>query len=230
MNDQDRLNRAGAEEIARRAELAATLEIFEVPQGSPEWFELRRGLPTSSEFAAIMANSSDRKGRASYMRRLAGEIITGDIAEMFANGLPAPMRRGQEQEDEARRTYSLITDNVVRRIGFARDLDKGAGCSTDGLIGEDGVLELKSMRADLLIETIEKDEFPNAHYWQCQGALWILRRQWCDLAIYCPKMPLFIKRVVRDEDKCAKLAAEIQSFRVDLLSMVARVKTYGGGV
>ena len=205
-----------------------TIEILsqdDCQQGSPAWFEARRGLPTTSRFSAIMAKG-EGKTRASYMRELAAEIITGETGESYVSNA---MLRGKEQEDKARRTYSLITDNEIRQIGFARDLDKGAGTSTDGLIGDDGVLELKSMGADLLIDVIECGKFPGEHVWQCLGALWVLGRRWCDLAIYAPKMPLFVRRIERDPEKLARLAKEIGVFQVELAAMVRRVQAYGSG-
>jgi YqaJ-like viral recombinase domain len=209
------------EQVKTRA-LMNSLELFDCEQNSEAWLQLHIGIPTASSFQFLMAKSADMKGRATYMRRKAAEILTGEIGESFSNGA---MGRGKAMEPEARETYALITSAEPKLIGFARDLDKGAGCSPDALIGTDGVLEIKTQRADLLIETIIKDEFPSEHYAQCQGALFVMGRAWCDIVVYWPKMPIFIKRTYRDVAYCAELAKRIREFNSDLAEMVERVRS-----
>jgi len=206
----------------------SSLEIFEtLEQGSEEWRRLRAGLPTASEFKNIMAVSAERTMRTDYMRRLAAEILTGEPIEGFSGNNDT--KRGHEQEDSARRGYCFITDAEVKQIGFARDLEKGAGASPDGLIGDDGGLEIKSMRADLLVGVIDADVFPSTHYWQVMGNMWITGRRWWDIAIYAPKMRLFTKRLERDPEKCAALAKEVRLFNSETAALVARIRSYGGG-
>ena len=201
-----------------------TTELFyDIAQGSPEWIEIRRGIPTASSFQCLMAKSVDRKGRATYLRRLAAELITGEVGEGFTSG---PLERGKEMEPEARAAYALLTDAEPRLVGFARDMALGAGASPDALLGDDGLLELKTQRADLLIETILKDEFPSEHYAQVQGGLLVTGRKWADICVYWPKLPLFIKRTFRHEPYLAELQKAIAEFRTDLDAMVKRVRAY----
>jgi hypothetical protein len=95
------------------------------------------------------------------------------------------------------------------------------------LIGNDGLLEIKTMRGDLLIEVITKDEFPSVHKAQCQGNLWISEREWIDISVYWPKFPPFIKRAYRDETYIQTLSSEVDRFNDELAQMVDRIRAYG---
>ena len=198
-----------------------TVEIIECEQNSQEWMMARLGLATASAFSDVLSKG-EGKTRAAYARRVAAEIITGELIESFSNGY---MERGHLQEDEARQMYAFMTDCDPKRVGFIRN--GRVGCSPDALIGDDGVLEIKTQRADLLIETIRKDVFPAAHVAQCQGALWITERQWVDIVVYAPRMPLFIRRAHRDPVYIAALAKAVCEFSVEVDAMVEAIRRYG---
>jgi hypothetical protein len=200
-----------------------TLEIFEdVEQNSERWFSLHVGIPTASEFHSILAKG-EGKMRASYLRRKAGEILTGEIARTFKN---ARMDEGHTIESEARAHYALTMGEDVKRIGFART--ETAGASPDGLIGDDGGVEFKSAEPHILIELIERDDFPSAHKAQVQGSLWVLDREWWDVYVYWPKMPVqFRKRAVRDVRYIAELAGEVRRFNDDVAALVERIRRFG---
>lgn len=197
------------------------VEIFECDQNTPEWKAARSGLATASEFHSILAQG-EGKTRRSYMLRLASERITGAPTETYEN---ADMVRGRVMEPEARDFYSFTTNSELRRVGFIKN--GNAGCSPDSLIGDDGMLEIKTQRADLLIETLLEDKFPTKHKAQCQGALWIAEREWIDLVIYWPKMPTFIKRVGRDANYIANLARQVEDFNLELAHIVNRIRKIG---
>ncbi len=202
------------------------MQILDCEQNSPEWFAARLGIPTSSQFKDVMARSP--KGNApgatqkTYMRKLAGEHITGKQMDNYSN---AQMERGHEMEDEARKFYAFMTDNKPVQVGFIRNGDKG--CSPDSLIGEQGMLEIKTKAPHLLIEWIEKDQFPPEHKAQCQGQLWVAEREWLDIIAYWPDMPLFVKRAYRDKDYIEKLSGEVKRFNIELAQMVERLRSYG---
>lgn len=198
-----------------------TLQIFDMEQGSPEWFAVRAGIPTASEFSTVMAKG-EGKTRMTYMRKLAGEILTGRPMESYSN---AHMERGKEQEPEARAEYEFTTNVDLLRVGFVQNGPKG--CSPDSLIGATGALEVKTALPHILIEKIERDAFPPEHKAQCQGVLWIAEREWIDLAIYCPCLPLFVKRATRDEAYIKNMAAEVDAFNAELAALVHLVKRYG---
>lgn len=203
------------------------LEIIECEQNSDEWLRARMGLPTSSMFATVMAigkGGAESKTRATYLRKLAGEIITGEPMENFSN---AHMERGHAMEGEARDRYSLLTDADPQLVGFIRNGQKGG--SPDSLIGADGLLEIKTALPHILIGYIEADKFPAEHIAQCQGNLWVSEREWLDITVYWPKMPSFIKRIHRDEKYIADLSSAVDQFNSELAELVQRVRWYGDG-
>jgi YqaJ-like viral recombinase domain len=199
-----------------------TVEIIDCVQGSPEWFQARLGIPTASCFQHVLAKG-EGKVRTTYMRRLAGEIVTGKPAETFKS---PEMERGNRMEDEARANY-VLGWNATKpmRVGFVKRAY--VGCSPDSFLGEDGILELKTQKAELLIATLDADRFPPEHVAQCQGVLMVTGRQWVDLCVYWPGMPLFVKRAERDEEYIDMLMTELARFHEELQAMVARVRAYG---
>jgi len=199
------------------------MEIYEdLEQGTDEWRACRAGIPTASCFRNILAKGQG-KTRASYMRRLAAEIITGEPLENFTT--PA-MERGHLLEDEARSLYAFTHDVEPKQVGFIRNGRKG--CSPDSLLDSAGLLEIKTQRGDLLIETILKDEFPSTFVAQVQGQLWIAEREYCDLLVYSPGLPPFVKRAYRNEPYIAQLADAVAAFNDELSLLVEKIKKYGG--
>lgn len=202
------------------------MHVIDCEQGSEEWFRARLGLPTASEFGTILAKGKDggaSKTRRTYMLKLAGEIITGELMDSYTN---AHMERGREMEDEARRLYSFVKDVRPQEVGFIVNGQKG--CSPDSLIGDDGMLEVKTKLPHLLIDCLLKGEFPPEHKAQCQGALWVAEREWIDLAVYFPRLPLFIKRAGRDEAYITKLAEAVAAFNDELAATVAAIRKCDG--
>ena len=198
------------------------IEVFDtIVQGTPEWLACRSGIPTSSKFSTVLAKG-EGKTRAKYMRQLAGEIITGRPMESYSN---AHMERGHEMEPEARAHYAFLTDADIKQVGFIRNGQKG--CSPDSLIGENGMLEIKSKLPDLVIECIERGSFPPEHKAQCQGALWVAEREWIDIVVYWPDMPIFINRAYRDEAYIADLSRAVSAFNDELAALVERIRDYG---
>lgn len=202
------------------------LTVYDCEQGSEDWFRARMGIPTASEFGTVLAPraGSEGKMRRTYLHKLAGEIITGEPMERYGN---AHMDRGHEMEAEARSLYAFMSDADPTQIGFLRNGQKG--CSPDSLIGDAGMLEIKTKLPHLLIDCILKDDFPAEHKAQCQGALWVAEREWVDIAVYWPRMPLFVKRAYRDEEYISKLSDAIDAFNADLAAVVDLIKAYGVG-
>lgn len=201
------------------------MQVFNCQQNSPEWYACRLGIPTASMFATVMAKGKDGGAsltRKTYLYKLAGEVITGEPSENYSN---EHMERGKAMEAEARDLYAFMTDLIPQQVGFIRNGSKG--CSPDSLIGNSGVLEVKSKLPHLTIECLLRDEFPAEHKAQCQGALWVTEREWVDIAVYWKGLPLFIKRAGRDEAYIQKLSAAVDEFNDELASIVERVKRYG---
>lgn len=203
------------------------IELFDCEQTSPEWYAARMGIPTASEFAVVMRTSGraadgSSEERRKYLYTLAGEIITGEPTEGYSN---SHMDRGKAMEAEARSLYAFICDDPIQQVGFIRNGQKGA--SPDSLVGDRGGLEIKTKLPHLMVETILKDDFPPMFMAQCQGNMWVAERDWWDLQIFWPRMPLFAKRIFRDDAYIAKLSAAVDKFNAELAEVVEKVRRYG---
>lgn len=198
-----------------------SIQIFDCAQGSPDWFACRLGIPTASCFSTVLAKG-EGKTRKSYMLKLAGEIITAQPAEGYSN---ADMERGKVMEAEARERYAFDHDYDPQIVGFIRNGD--AGCSPDALIDANGGLEIKTKAPHVLIEAMLRDDPPPEHRAQLQGFLWVAEREWVDLAMYWPGMPLIVRRVTRDEEYIRTLAGEVDRFNGELARVVEQVRAYG---
>jgi putative phage-type endonuclease len=178
--------------------------IHDMIQGAPEWFEIRRGKFTASEFGDLFMGKTT-KGYNSLINRVVYERMTGEIAESFSNGWT---ERGTALEPEAREAYELQTFNKVHQIGFM-ELDEWVGCSTDGLIGESGIVSIKCPKYSTLIDYHLSGKIPVEYLWQIYGELWISKREWCDFYVWHPKMKPLLRRVERDEKAIDSLGAEL---------------------
>lgn len=199
-------------------------QIITCEQGTPEWLEARRGIPTASEFACLLASGrggGESKTRKTYLYKLAGEIITGQPTEGFSN---AHMERGHEMEPEARAAYAFMRDVEPQQVGFIRN--GRAGASPDSLVGSDGLLEIKTKLPHLMIEAIVRNDLPPEHRAQCQGQLWIAERDWLDFEAYWPGMPVFIHRTYRDEEYISQLAKAVDAFNEELDQIVEQIRNY----
>lgn len=198
------------------------IEVFNMPQGSEEWFAARRGIVTASEFATVMAQGrggGDSKTRRTYMLKLMGERLTGDPMYHYQND---HMERGHAQEPDARNMYAFVADVEPKPVGFIRN--GSVGCSPDSLIGDDGMLEIKTKLAHLQLDVLLGGTVPSEHVAQIQGQLWVAKRDWCDFVSYCPKLPLFVKRVERDEAFIERIAKAVDLFERELVTVMDAVQ------
>lgn len=198
--------------------------IYDCEQGSPEWFAIRAGIPTASEFATVMAKGrggAESKTRRTYMLKLIGERLTGQPMEAYTNN---HMERGKAMEAEARELYAMVRDVEPAAVGFMRRGD--AGASPDSLIGDDGLVEIKTKLPHLQIEVLLANRLPPEHLAQVQGQLWISGRAWCDFVSYWPGLPLFVTRVHRDDIYIATIKAEVDEFLAEMAAITEQVKSY----
>ena len=182
------------------------IEIIDVEQNTEAWKLARIGIPTASQFAAVRAKG-EGKVRRSYMMKLIGEIMTGEPCENYTN---EHMERGHTVEPDARNLYAFRMDVDPTPVGFVRNGRKGA--SPDSFIGDNGICEIKSKLPHLQAEVLLANRLPPEHVAQCQGLLWVCEREWLDFVSYWPRMPLFVKRVYRDEEYIKALAHEVDLF------------------
>lgn len=201
------------------------MQIIDCEQNSPEWYAARLGIPTASEFKTIIGVKKDAREkvtRQTYMRKLAGEILTGEPMETYTN---IHMERGREMEAQARDLYAFTYDCEPQCVGFIRNGQ--TGCSPDSLIDKNGGLEIKSALAHIQIERLERDELPSEHRLQVHGNIWLAEREWWDFVSYCPRLPLFRTRVYRDETIIKDMGAAVDQFNAELGELVARIRRLG---
>lgn len=196
------------------------MEIINVIQGTPEWFAARCGIPTSSNFDKIITSKGvTSKQRDKYLYTVAGESIIGKAEETYKNDI---MLRGQVMEEEARQAYELVTGNEVTQVGLCTH--KGAGASPDGLVGDDGTLEIKCPTIGVHISYLLKGTLPTDYFHQVQGQLFVTERKWADFVSYYPGLKTLIVRVERDESFIARLAFELNIFCKELETIVKKIK------
>lgn len=194
------------------------MKIVECAQGDDIWKAARTGIPTASEFKSILAKG-EGKTRRTYMMKLLGERLTGEPAENYTN---EHFDRGKAMEADARKLYEFDRDVSCTLVGFIRN-DK-AGCSPDSLIGDSGMLEIKTKLPHLQAEVLLAGKLPPEHIAQVQGGLWIAEREWQDFTSYWPKMPLFVTRVTRDGAYIRNLASEVSRFCDELEELTAKLR------
>ncbi len=190
-----------------------TMTHHQHEQGSEAWLEARRGVITGSKFRTArekLKSGQPNKAALDYARDIARERIGGKAPAQFQN---AAMRTGTEQEPVARGKYEALTGNLVEEVGFFTTEDRLFGLSPDGLIDDDGVLEIKTMVSSDTLFTAVADGDVAAYMDQCLGYLWLLGRQWVDLVLWAPDLDhMTIKRITRDEDAIEQLEADLMAF------------------
>ena len=174
------------------------MKIHNLEQGSPEWHEIRKGKMTASNATAI---GNCGKGLETYTKEIVRKQISSKVEEEYSN---KDLERGRELELVAREMYELEKEVKVEVVGFIEN-DEYSGCSPDGLVGEDGGVEIKcsddKIYFDYLLEE-EKAISPD-YLWQCQMNLFIAGRKWWDLIIYNPNFEksMFVFRILPDLEK-----------------------------
>ena len=191
------------------------MEILNCVQGTDEWYAARLGMITASCFSDVLAKGQG-KTRDKYMKQLLAERIFNEREESYTN---ACMERGKELEAEARCEYEKELGVKVQQIGFARMID-WVGASPDGLIEDDGLLELKCPKGITQLEVEKNGCVPSMYIPQVQGQMWVLNRKWCDFVSYHPKRDLFVRRVYADKDYIANLQKEVEIFISELQDLI----------
>lgn len=186
------------------------------PQGSTEWLRERVGRVTASRVADVLARtkSGPSADRANYLAELVCERLTGEpAASVFAT---ADMQRGTEMEPQARAAYELATGSMVLETGFVQHPTLMAGASPDGLIGSDGLLEIKCPKTATHISYLERGEPPAKYVPQMAWQIICTGRKWCDFASYDPRLPgklsLFVVRFTPTAEQLENITAEVSTF------------------
>ncbi len=187
------------------------MQVHDLEQGTPEWFEVRAGIVTASRAKDLMAEGQG-KTRLAYMYQLIGEVMTGEPVQVFKGN--EHTERGHQMEPIARQLYcERIKSNVIE-TGFIRNHDElgGAGYSPDGLVGDVGAVEIKSRLPHIQAELLDTGKIPRDALLQMQFGMWVANLQWCDYVSYWPGMPLFVQRIEADPDTQAKIKTKLTDF------------------
>lgn len=176
------------------------MKIHNIEQGTDEWFTLKSGKMSASHAQAISANG---KGLETYILEMMAEHYSSAEKENYTN---EHMERGNELEYTARGLYELRTGSTVEQVGFV-ELDEFTGCSPDGLVGEDGLLEIKCPSDKVYFKLLLDGKVDAKYEWQMQMQMLVTGRKWCDYLAFCPNYNPGMKiiRVDRDEAKIEKL-------------------------
>lgn len=193
-----------------------TLRILpDLIQGTDEWIEARRGMVTASVVGQLITTKTikpaDNDTSRGLVASLVAERITGYTEPTWMND---DMARGVMHEPIARDKYAEVNRVAVTEVGFIVREEKGwtLGYSPDGLVGDDGLLEIKCPRAKTHLRTVVSGEVP-AHYMaQCQAGLLVSGRKWIDFVSFCAGMPLWTKRVLPDEKWQAAIVEAVRGF------------------
>ena len=189
-------------------------------QGTEEWFTIRIGKVTASRVADVIAKTKTgySASRDNYMAQLICERLTGLKGESFTN---AAMQHGTDTEPLARAAYEALQDVLVDEVGFVPHPSiEMAGASPDGLVGDDGLLEIKCPNTATHIETLISKVVPGKYNTQMQFQMACTGRQWCDFVSFDNRLPemfqLFVTRVPRDEVFIRLIESEIVQFLAEL--------------
>jgi putative phage-type endonuclease len=201
--------------------------MSEIIQGSPEWLQQRLGKATASRIADIVAKTKKRPpaSRANYLAQLVAERLTNQPTEGFKS--PA-MQHGTETEPLARMAYEMATGELVTEVPMIdHPTIPMSGASPDGLVGKDGLVEIKCPNTATHIETLIADKVPTKYIPQIQWQIACTGRAWCDFVSYDPRMPedmqLFVKRVERDDALIAELEGEVTQFLEEVTATVLKL-------
>ena len=198
-------------------------------QRTEEWFNARLGKVTASRIADLMAKTKSgySASRDSYMAQLTIERLTQKPTEGYTN---AAMQWGTDQEPFARAAYETKTVQLVTEVGFIvhPEIDQ-AGASPDGLVGDEGMVEIKCPESKTMIETLLSDRVPDKYFKQMQWQMACTGRKWCDYVVFDPRMPenlqLCVRRVERDDYIIDEIKAEINKFLAELDQQVNRLRS-----
>jgi putative phage-type endonuclease len=202
-----------------------------IQQGTPEWHDLRRGKATASRIPDIIAKtkSGPSTSRANYEAELIAERLTGVTAESYVNG---PMRWGIDTEPQAREAYVIETLQMIEEVAFVpHPTIAMSGCSPDGLVGTDGMIEIKCPLTSTHIETLLTKNIASKYIVQMQFQMACTGRAWCDFVSFDPRMPsrlqLFVKRIDRDQAMIDDLEHEVRTFLAEVEHKVAALERIG---
>lgn len=196
--------------------------IHEMAQRSPEWYNIKCGKISASSMSDVLAKG---KGvtRRNYMIKLIAERLSGIPQETYQNGA---MQWGIDTEPLARQAYEESTLTVVNQVGFV-EMSEFVGCSPDGFVGEDGLVEIKCPNTSTHVETILDNRLPPEYVAQVQSQMWICERKWCHFVSFDPRLsprPLWFIKVEQDDKYISLIEAAVDTFVNEMLELEAKIR------
>lgn len=195
----------------------------DIEQRSREWFEIRKLKFTASNATAIRANG---KGLETLVRELVRDYYSSRTYEEYTTDVTNKhLTRGCKFEDKARCIYEIETGNKVEQVAFV-EKSKYIGCSPDGLVGLDGLLEIKNPDDKVFFEYVLTGKIDSSHYNQIQMQLYVTERQWCDYFVFNPNFtPNFVlTRIYRDGEAISQIANGLHTGEKLLTKMLDELK------
>ena len=199
-------------------------------QGSPEWKQARCGFVTASRMSDVLATikKGEAASRRNYKAELVGETLTGQAAEGYVS---KEMRNGAPWTPKPfvyRAAYEFRADVMVEQVGFVVHPNiQRFGASPDGLVGPDGLVEIKCPNTATHLDWILANEVPSEHQWQMVAEMACTGRQWVDFVSFDPRLPqhlqLFVKRFSRKESEIVVVENEAQRMIADVDGILARL-------
>ena len=197
-------------------------------QGSPVWWAARRGMVTASRCADVLAllkKGGEGAARRNYREELIVEILTGLSAERYVS---REMQWGIEQEQFARAAYELEQDVMVETCGFFVHPDIACfGASPDGLVGRDGLMQIKCPNTATHLGWMLEGKVPLEYAPQMLAEMACTGRAWNDFVSFDPRLPkhlqLFVRRFHREEALISQLETEVVRFHLEVEEFLARL-------
>ena len=204
------------------------VEATKIEQGSDAWKALRAGKVTASRVADVLSKikSGESAGRKNYRMDLVAERLTGKPADSFTN---SAMQWGTEQEPFARIAYETHKGLFVEQVPFVdHPTIEWFGCSPDGLVGEDGLLEIKCPNTTTHLEYLQDGKPPSKYIPQMMAQMACTGRKWCDFASFDPRLPedlqLFVVRLNWDDAYIQEMEAEVKQFLNEVDATLSQLK------
>lgn len=184
------------------------MRVVDHEQGTPEWLQSRLGCPSGSGFDKLITSAGKPSTQAEgYINQLIAEMLTGETTYVKKTEW---MERGTELEPHARHYYELHTDQSVTEVGFCKHDRLEFGVSPDGLVGDDGCIEIKCPAPATHVAYLRAGVAPTKYKQQIQGVMLVCERPWLDFISYNPAMATLIVRVERDEEYIRLMYEQIE--------------------
>lgn len=199
--------------------------VLNLEQGSPEWPKARLGVATASNFDKIITPTGKPSTQSdAYALKLVAEWLAGENLDEYGNQW---MQRGTELEPQARAFYEFQTGATVEQVGFVLRDDRKVGCSPDGLVLADGLVEIKCPAPHTHVDYLLTGTVPNKYQPQVQGQMMVMERDWCDFLSFHPLMPPVLTRVGRDEKFIKALNTELEKLLEKIESIKSTLRERG---